>query len=435
MTAIDDRMKPSESPNWTHGGSYKKGGLKITCLSLYYWPISPGMGTRFPHMLVRVLRRLHNVTVITGTVGDKIQTLGRAFTVEHVGGVRVIRLAIPLPSGRSMLEALLSYVSFSMLCIPIILFFTRDTDCYMSLSPHPTVFLSFQTFVVSRIQRAAHILHLGDLWPHQLIDVLGIKNRLVNTLIRWFHLTSFAVSDAIITLTQSIKDALTLMGVFHGKMVVVPLSVNTALFRPMSKDNTMIESMLEPKVVVMYSGNFGMAYDFVTLFSAAEKLLERSDIHFILRGDGVLRRFILDTVEKRRLSNVLVLDPVAGDEEIVKFLNLADIFVVPLLPVAAQATAIPSKVLEFMACGKPLICCAEGELADLIRRFDAGIAVPPGDSEALTRAILQLASSPERTAMGLRGRKSVVKEFSPDYVLDTMQLALKTAFFSARLDQ
>lgn len=384
-------------------------------------------------MLVAALRQPHMVTVITGARQDANSVYPRAFVVETLRGVRVMRLAISMPSGRSMPETLLSYLFFSILCIPVMLLATRDTDCYVSLSPHPTLFLSFQVFVVSKIQRASHILHLGDLWPDGLIDVLKIKNRIAIGLIQLFHDLSFAASDVIIALTQAIKNALVRRGISNDRIIIVPMSVDASFFRPLPKNHTLLDSDLQSKIIVMYSGNFGMQYDFGALLSAAEKLTERKDIHFILRGNGMLKNSVVNAVKENCLTNVLIQDAAVGDQKLIKILNLADMFVIPMLSVPVQATALPSKVLEFMACGKPVVCSAEGELADLINKSKAGVAVPPCDSEGLTKAIISIADSPEKAEVGLRGREYVLKKFSSGYIAQVMQGALERAVQKVRL--
>src|SRR6185437_13393156 len=52
------------------------------------------------------------------------------------------------------------------------------------------------------------------------------------------------------------------------------------------------------------------------------------------------------------------------------------------------------KMLEFMACGRPLVAGLEGESAALVKRADAGICVPPEDAGALAEAIRTLRRDP-----------------------------------------
>src|SRR5262249_9808045 len=69
------------------------------------------------------------------------------------------------------------------------------------------------------------------------------------------------------------------------------------------------------------------------------------------------------------------------------------------------ADFVPSKMIDYMAIGKPIALAAQGEAARLLSAAGGGLAVPPGDGKALAEALLQLETKPrEGSAMGARGR-------------------------------
>lgn len=66
---------------------------------------------------------------------------------------------------------------------------------------------------------------------------------------------------------------------------------------------------------------------------------------------------------------------------------------------------------EAMACGTPLVSSTGGALGEVVG--DAGLTVPPGDSDALAKAIDQLLKAPElRLGLGARGRSRALEQFS-----------------------
>ena len=76
-------------------------------------------------------------------------------------------------------------------------------------------------------------------------------------------------------------------------------------------------------------------------------------------------------------------------------------------------TVIPSKVLEFMACGRPVILGVEGQARELVKEADCGVCVPPEDPASLAGAIEQLYSDSElRKRLGRNGRNYVVRYLS-----------------------
>jgi glycosyltransferase involved in cell wall biosynthesis len=66
--------------------------------------------------------------------------------------------------------------------------------------------------------------------------------------------------------------------------------------------------------------------------------------------------------------------------------------------------SMPTKVVEYMARGVPVVSTPLPTAVDLVRRNECGFVVPFGDAAAAARAILELDADPAlRTAMGKRG--------------------------------
>ena len=74
---------------------------------------------------------------------------------------------------------------------------------------------------------------------------------------------------------------------------------------------------------------------------------------------------------------------------------------------------IPTKLLEYMACERPVIVAVDGQAGQIVEEADAGIFVEPGNSHALVNAIFDVAQEPERRQkMGANGRQYIVNKFS-----------------------
>ena len=79
-----------------------------------------------------------------------------------------------------------------------------------------------------------------------------------------------------------------------------------------------------------------------------------------------------------------------------------------LLVLSSWSEGLPIVALEAMASGKAVIGTKVGGIPEIVADGDTGLLVPPGDSEALSKAILRLLDDPEaRVAMGRRGLTQV----------------------------
>jgi glycosyltransferase involved in cell wall biosynthesis len=96
-------------------------------------------------------------------------------------------------------------------------------------------------------------------------------------------------------------------------------------------------------------------------------------------------------------------------EEIVHSYAEATVAVVPSL---YEGFGLPAA--EAMACQVPVVCTRAGALPEVVGEDGAaGIVVPPGRPEALSRAIGELLDAPERRLeMGIAGRSRVVERFT-----------------------
>jgi glycosyltransferase involved in cell wall biosynthesis len=88
----------------------------------------------------------------------------------------------------------------------------------------------------------------------------------------------------------------------------------------------------------------------------------------------------------------------------------ADIVVVPLkLHIPG---AVPSKLYEAMSSGRALVVIASGEAADIVSRNKVGVVVAPGNTQGLTRSLLDLARNLSyREELGAQARQAATTQF------------------------
>jgi glycosyltransferase involved in cell wall biosynthesis len=172
---------------------------------------------------------------------------------------------------------------------------------------------------------------------------------------------------------------------------------------------------------VMFAGNIGMAQAVGVIVEAASLLKSYRDIHFIVLGDGSSRQWMLKEAEKRALNN-LHLPGRFPIETMPGFMQKASALLVTLTDQPIFAATVPNKVQAYLAAGKPIIACLNGEGARLVVEAGAGLATPAEDAKALAETILQLYSlTPvERKNMGENGRQYFQKHFNHDHLVDQL---------------
>ncbi len=84
------------------------------------------------------------------------------------------------------------------------------------------------------------------------------------------------------------------------------------------------------------------------------------------------------------------------------------------------AATVPSKVQAYMAAGKPILACLNGEGARLVSNAQAGLVSAAENAQALANSILCLykMTDAERAQMGENGRRYFKEHFDQDILTD-----------------
>jgi glycosyltransferase involved in cell wall biosynthesis len=154
--------------------------------------------------------------------------------------------------------------------------------------------------------------------------------------------------------------------------------------------------------LVTFAGTMGIAQALPTAIEAAERLNGNVKLAFV--GEGPMKDLVSATAREKGLTNVSF-HPQRPIEEIPAVLAGSDALLVSLSGHPTFEQFVPSKMIDFMAAGRPIVLAAEGESARVLERAGAGIAVQPEDADALAAGVRWLAAHPdEAKAMGARGR-------------------------------
>ena len=252
-----------------------------------------------------------------------------------------------------------------------------------------------------------------------LAQQLGMNGGALARLMRWVERAALDRVDLVVVLSQEMKDQLRRIGV-NAPIDVVPLWVDTDEIQA-------IEPALRPSVKVLYSGNLGRKQGLNQVVAMAEQLgARRPEIEIVLRGNGNQARELVAEIAKRQLNNVRVAE-LQPNEGLATALAAGDIHLVPQNPQAA-AFAVPSKVYNIMAVGRPFVATAlpDSTLWRLQKQSGAFLCVPPDEPLSFAEAVLQLADDPQlRHELGRRGREFVEQHYAKPLILSA---------FSSRLD-
>ena len=152
------------------------------------------------------------------------------------------------------------------------------------------------------------------------------------------------------------------------------------------------------------------------LVSAAKNIIKEShNTVFVFVGDGYL-----DSSLKRQAESIGVRKNIiftGWRKDAVEILDLFDILVLPSLN-----EGMGKVLVEGMALGKPIVASSVGGIINLVKNGENGILVPPGDSDALGDAILQLIKNKKLAeTLGKNGKAKVYPEFDASVMVKQIE--------------
>jgi len=171
----------------------------------------------------------------------------------------------------------------------------------------------------------------------------------------------------------------------------------------------------------------GIAHGLNTLIEAAERLQKTSpEVLFLLIGEGADKQRLKNIADGRGLRNILFLDKQIRSN-IPAFISASDASLVLLKKTELFKTVIPTKMLEFMSCARPLILGVDGQARDIMEHARAGIFVEPENADQLVNAIVSLKRNRElREELGKNGRRYILQNFSREKTASTYIEILQT---------
>lgn len=397
--------------------------MKILYVSQYFPPEMGAPAARAAELAFHWSQTGHHVSVLTGfpnhptgvVPAEWRSRLRRLIYHEEVKRVNVFRTWLwPLPN-RKAHERMRNYASF---CISAALRGLTLPRPDVIIATSPQLLVGLAGWWLAFVQKIPFVFEVRDLWPESLAAVgVGNEDSLLHHVLGAIAGFLYQRADRIVVVTPAFREHLIeRWRVPAEKIAVVENGVETNLFAPLpnSASRALRQRLgAEGNFLVSYIGTMGNAHGLETLLAAAAALQHQNpDVLFLLVGEGAEKDRIKTLAQSRGLTNVRFLDQ-QPREEVPAFISASDACLVLLKKTDVFKTVIPTKMLEFMSCARPVILGVDGQARQIMEEAGAGLVIEPENATALVRAIDQLAANRELAfALGQKGREYILRNFS-----------------------
>lgn len=283
----------------------------------------------------------------------------------------------------------------------------------------PQLFAALGALILARRHGLPFILEVRDLWPETMMALAERRGPGYHLLDRvaWYL---YERASRIVVLARGSADYLADRGVERDRLVYIPNGVDPDMFGGDVRPE-------RATLTFLYAGAHGPLNGLDAVIGAADRLRERSDIRFLLVGDGPVKEELVEAAGRRGLSNIEFRDPVAkrampalmGEADAgLMVLRQADIF---------EFGVSPNKLFDYFGAGLPVVCNVPGGVARMVAEAGGGVQARDAGAGALADAVERVAAlaPAERLEMGESGRSWVAREHNRHRLADRLARTIR----------
>lgn len=205
------------------------------------------------------------------------------------------------------------------------------------------------------------------------IDILHklVHNPILSCVTKELEKYVYSHADLILTISPKLSDYVKKLGAKNVRYLA--LGVDTNVFKPHPPDKDLREKwgIKETDKVIVFVGTLPTFSGLDNFLKVLPTIQAKTNAKFMIVGDGIQRSKLERIIKKNNLDVIITgYQPYA---DIPKFINLADICVntFPILPMTNDI--FPTKVIQYLACGKPVVSTKLAGIKALIKDGSDGV--------------------------------------------------------------
>ena len=391
----------------------------ILVISQYFYPEQ----FRINDICSEWVKRGYEVTVVTGMPNYPQGKFYEGYGYfkkrrENYNGVEIIRLPI-IPRGHSSVMMALNYLSFIASGFFWAKFTSLKADKVFTYEVSPMTRALVGIWYAKR-RDIPSVLYVTDLWPENVQYAGGINNTKILNLIGSMVDYIYRNTGLILTSSKSFISAIKARGIPNHKIKFWPQYAEE-FYMPIEQNVSLSDIPKDNRLNLLFAGNIGKSQGLDVLPKAAKKLKDRGVlVRFNIVGDGRFKETLMRLVDSLDVSNYFNFIDRQPAAKIPEYMSVCNATLITLAKNKIFSMTLPAKLPSCLACGVPVIVCADGEIQQVIQEADAGLCCDAGDYRALAGIIEQVSKMPDETLkkLGRNARRYFESHFEKQKLLD-----------------
>ena len=198
-------------------------------------------------------------------------------------------------------------------------------------------------------------------------------------------------ADLVACVSEVLAERVKSLELSTGRVIVNANGVDMDRFHPGVDGSSIRETLgIRGDTVVGWTGTFGPWHGIDTLTDIIVDVARRSDsrVHFLLVGEGPLRKPLEDRVQAEGLRDVLTVTGAVPHEAMPQYLAACDILVSPHgRPKTGRFIGSPTKIFEYMAMGKGIVASRLEQIGEILDHERTALLCEPENVAAFSEAL------------------------------------------------
>ena len=261
------------------------------------------------------------------------------------------------------------------------------------------------------------------------IDILNqlVPYSILSPMTRILERKIYSNVDLILTISPRLSQYVTNMGAPENKVKLLLLGTDTELFKPESDDAEIRREWglgRDDPIIVF----IGTLFDFSGLDAFIRqfpRVLEKvPSAKLLIVGDGPQRPELESIITELSLPKQVIITGFQPYETMPRYINTASICVNTFLTTDATRDIFPTKILQYLSCGKPVLATPLPGLKAVAYGEEQGIIYASSPTEMAPVAVSLLKSDKRRQQLGQAALNYVKQAHSYDIIVQQLETIL-----------
>ena len=357
---------------------------RIVYLTFYYEPDLCAGSFRNTPLAIELAKLAHEKDIIVDvytTLPNRYSTFEQsALAFEELGNLRIHRISLP-PHKNGMLDQIFSFRKY----YSEVLKLNHKKGADLVFASSGRLFTAYLGFTIAKKSDAPLYLDIRDIFVDTMNDVFKsrILKSLILPLLKIIESKTFKYATHINLISGGFKEYFQKYNKTH--ISFFSNGIDEEFLQNKAEDHQ-YRSERTQKLVV-YAGNIGEGQGLHRIIPEAALLLANK-FQFLIVGDGGAKKQLINELERLRVTNVILENPI-NRNKLQKVYNNADYLFLHLNDYPAFRKVLPSKIFELATFNKPILAGVSGYSAQFIQdEVSHSFVFDPCDVKALVAHLL-----------------------------------------------